>query len=96
MCFETFFSLFLIERFLSVDLEGRSDDKIRIMEVVHELQSKRADKQVIVFLRVCLRAFSYKGFKSFLDVCSFVTASIGAKFYKLRSLTLYWWRYFLY
>lgn len=29
-----------------VDLEGRSDDKIRIMEVVEELRSKRADKQV--------------------------------------------------
>ena len=29
-----------------VDLEGRSDDKIRIMEAVEELRSKRADKQV--------------------------------------------------
>lgn len=30
----------------SLDLEGRSDDKIRIMEAVEELRTKRADKQV--------------------------------------------------
>jgi hypothetical protein len=41
----SFFRIFL---FLRVDLEGRSDDKIRIMEAVHELQTKRADKQVIL------------------------------------------------
>ncbi|XP_057827795.1 uncharacterized protein LOC131039063 isoform X2 [Cryptomeria japonica] len=29
-----------------LDLEGRSDDKIRIMEVVEELRAKRADKQL--------------------------------------------------
>ncbi|KAG0577412.1 hypothetical protein KC19_5G154600 [Ceratodon purpureus] len=33
-----------------LDLEGRSDDKIRIMEVVHELQTKRADKQAMSLL----------------------------------------------
>lgn len=48
--------------FLCVDLEGRSDDKIRIMEVVQELQTKRADKQVIFYLPVCRLVFFYKGF----------------------------------
>uniref|UniRef100_A0A7I4FI87 Uncharacterized protein n=1 Tax=Physcomitrium patens TaxID=3218 RepID=A0A7I4FI87_PHYPA len=33
-----------------LDLEGRGDDKIRIMEVVHELQAKRADKQAMSLL----------------------------------------------
>ncbi|KAH9563233.1 hypothetical protein CY35_05G114600 [Sphagnum magellanicum] len=33
-----------------LDLEGRSDDKIRIMEVVEELRSKRADKQAMSLL----------------------------------------------
>nr|PNR37571.1 hypothetical protein PHYPA_020680 [Physcomitrium patens] len=33
-----------------LDLEGRGDDKIRIMEVVQELQTKRADKQAMSLL----------------------------------------------
>ncbi|XP_057827730.1 U1 snRNP-associated protein usp106 isoform X1 [Cryptomeria japonica] len=33
-----------------LDLEGRSDDKIRIMEVVEELRAKRADKQAMLLL----------------------------------------------
>lgn len=42
-----FVSYFLFTLFVpSLDLEGRSDDKIRIMEAVEELRTKRADKQV--------------------------------------------------
>ena len=48
---------------MDVDLEGRSDDKIRIMEQVHELQSNRADKQVIVYSRFCVGDLFYKGLK---------------------------------
>ncbi|KAH9328914.1 hypothetical protein KI387_001022 [Taxus chinensis] len=33
-----------------LDLEGRSDDKIRIMEIVEELRAKRADKQAMLLL----------------------------------------------
>jgi hypothetical protein len=33
-----------------LDLEGRSDDKIRIMELVEELRAKRADKQAMLLL----------------------------------------------
>lgn len=33
-----------------LDLEGRSDDKIRIMELVEELRGKRADKQAMLLL----------------------------------------------
>eukprot|EP00253_Pinus_taeda_P012121 PITA_12121 len=33
-----------------LDLEGRSDDKIRIMELVEELIGKRADKQAMLLL----------------------------------------------
>lgn len=32
--------------YFSTDLEGRTDDKIRIMEQVEELRAKRADRQV--------------------------------------------------
>ena len=42
-----FVSYFLFTLFVPyLDLEGRSDDKIRIMEAVEELRTKRADKQV--------------------------------------------------
>ncbi|MQM08899.1 hypothetical protein Taro_041757, partial [Colocasia esculenta] len=34
----------------ALDLEGKSDDKIRVMEVVEELRTKRADKQSILLL----------------------------------------------
>ncbi|XP_078441200.1 U1 snRNP-associated protein usp106-like [Wolffia australiana] len=34
----------------ALDLEGRSDDKIRILEVVDELRIKRADKQSLLLL----------------------------------------------
>lgn len=41
----------------SADLEGRTDDKIRMMEQVEELRSKRADRQVsnsLTFIRLFL------------------------------------------
>uniref|UniRef100_A0A1D1Z9A1 Putative RNA-binding protein Luc7-like 2 n=1 Tax=Anthurium amnicola TaxID=1678845 RepID=A0A1D1Z9A1_9ARAE len=34
----------------ALDLEGNSDDKIRVMEVVEELRTKRADKQSMLLL----------------------------------------------
>lgn len=39
------------------DLEGKTDDKIRALELVEELRAKRADKQVIYFSGILVLSF---------------------------------------
>ena len=38
--------MFLLINMYQTDFEGKTDDKIKAMEVVEELRSKRADMQV--------------------------------------------------
>jgi hypothetical protein len=41
--------MFLLINTYQTDFEGKTDDKIKAMEVVEELRSKRADMQVLLW-----------------------------------------------
>jgi hypothetical protein len=41
--------MFLLINIYRTDFEGKTDDKIKAMEVVEELRSKRADMQVLLW-----------------------------------------------